>query len=205
MRPGLGRGNQHSMSETTKKANNPLFEYGPVLAFFAVYMILRRTLEDPSFAIYPAAGVLALLSTIILAYTKIRHGKVSGLLIFTTIVVCGAAAMAYFFKDPRFVYMKPTVINILFGVGILGGILFNKNVLKMMMGEAIELPAKAWNNLAVRWAIFFFILAALNEIVWRTQTEPFWVKFKLFGLIPLTLVFTMAQMPFILKHGKLKE
>jgi len=96
------------------------------------------------------------------------------------------------------------VVNILFGLGVLGGVLFKKNVLKMMLGEAFELADKAWNTLAIRWGLFFFVLAAINEVVWRTQTEQFWVNFKFFGLVPLTFIFTMSQIPFIMKHGKVK-
>ena len=183
---------------------NYWLEYGPVIVFFVVYMWLRRSLPEPKEAIYIAAGVLAVLSTLSLLYTKIRHGHMSGILLFTTVVVCFSAALAYFFKDPRFVYMKPTVINALFGVGVIGGVLLKKNVIKLMLGDAFDLPQKAWNNLAIRWGIFFFCLAGLNEFIWRNFDEPSWVKFKLFGFFPLTILFTMSQLPFIMKHGKMK-
>ncbi len=194
------------MTNNTKtvRKNNVWLEFGPVLAFFIVYMWLRKSLPDPNTAIYPAAAVLAALSTIALAYSWIKHKHLSGILIFTTVIVCFSAGLAYVFKDPRFVYMKPTVINALFGVGMFGGILFKKNAIKLMLGDAFELPLKAWNVLAVRWGLFFFALAGLNEFVWRSFDEPTWVKFKLFGFIPLTLLFTMSQIPFIMKHGKVK-
>ena len=99
--------------------------------------------------------------------------------------------------------MKPTIVNALFGIAVLGGIFLKKNVIKLMMGEAVALPDKAWNNLAVRWGIFFFFVAALNEVIWRTQTEEFWVNFKIVGFMPLTLVFTLTQIPYIMKHGKM--
>ncbi len=196
--------NQHQPVNAPAVKNNPWLEFGPVIVFFIVYIYLRRTLPDPNTAIYPAAGVLAVLSAISLIYSKIRHGRMSGVLILTTAIVCLSAGLAYIFKDPRFFYMKPTVINILFGVAVIGGVAVKKNVIQLMFGEAFDLPIKAWNQLAIRWGLFFFVLAGLNELVWRNFEEPTWVKFKLFGLIPLTIIFTMTQLPFIMKHGTVK-
>ncbi len=193
-----------SPASSGKPKNNFWLEFGPVLIFFIVYMWLRRTLPDPNSAIYPAAAVLALISAVTLIYSKIRHGHMSGLLIFTTVIVCLSAGLAYVFKDPRFVYMKPTVINALFGVGVIGGVLFKKNVIKLMLGDAFDLPMKAWNTLAIRWGVFFFALAGINEFVWRNFEEPTWVKFKLFGFLPITILFTMSQIPFIMKNGSVK-
>jgi len=99
--------------------------------------------------------------------------------------------------------MKPTLINALFGIAVIGGIFVKKNVIKMMMGSAFEMPDKRWNDLAIRWGLFFFAMAALNEFIWRTYSEDFWAIFKVFGFLPLTLVFTLTQLPFIQKHGKL--
>ena len=77
-------------------------------------------------------------------------------------------------------------------------------LLKMMMGEAIELPDARWDTLAIRWGLFFFAMAALNEFIWRTQTEDFWATFKVFGFLPITFIFTLTQIPFIQKHGKMR-
>ena len=184
------------------QSNNFFLEFGPVLAFFIVYMWLRRTLDDPNMAIYPAALVLAVSSCVALAWSWFKHKKVSNVLILTTVLVCGFAGLAYLFKDPRFLYVKPTITNTFFGVAVIAGVFLRKNVLKLLMGEAFLLPDKAWNTLAIRWGLFFFAMAALNELIWRTQTEEFWVSFKLLGFFPLTIAFTMSQIPFILKHGK---
>ena len=126
------------------------------------------------------------------------------MLLFTTVLVAGSAGLAYFFQDERFIYMKPTVINAIFGVGVIGGVIFKKNVIQMFMGQAIDMPLKAWNTLAIRWGLFFFVLAAINEFVWRTYGEDFWVKFKVFGFLPLTILFTLLQVPFIMKNGTVK-
>jgi len=193
------------MSEQNKSApKKQWIEFGPLLVFFIVYVIGRRTLEDPNTAIYPAALVLAVLSIATVSYTWLKDKTVPGVLIFSAVAVCFFAGIAYFFQDPRFFYIKPTIMNALFGFGVIGGVLFKKNVLKILLMDAFELPDKHWNVLAIRWGIFFFVLAGLNELVWRTQSEPFWVNFKLFGLIPLTFIFTASQFPYIMKHGTVK-
>lgn len=197
------------MSDENKSAppNPPKkqwIEFGPLLVFFLVYVWLRRTSDDPNTAIYPAAIVLAILSVAAVSYTWFKDKTVPGVLIFSAFAVCFFAGIAYFFQDPRFFYIKPTIMNILFGLGVIGGVFVKKNVLKIILSDAFDLPDKNWNVLAFRWGFFFFFCAALNELVWRTQTEDFWVTFKLFGLIPLTFIFTMSQIPYILKNGTIR-
>ena len=186
-----------------KAGNNFLIDFGPIAIFVVLYNYLRRS--DPDGAIYTAAVVFTVAAIIALAYSRIKHGKFSGTLLFTTLIIIVTVALAYFFKDPRFIYMKPTVVNAVFGTVTIGGVFAGKNVIKMMMGEAFKLPVKAWNTLAIRWGIFFFAMAALNEVIWRTQTEAFWANFKLLGFLPLTFVFTLTQVPFIMKHNETDE
>jgi intracellular septation protein len=126
------------------------------------------------------------------------------MLLFSTAIIVLTAGLAIWSGNKTIFFMKPTVINALFGVAVIGGVFMKKNVIKMMMGEAIDLPDTKWDTLAIRWGIFFFAMAALNELIWRTQTEDFWATFKVFGFLPLTFVFTLAQIPFIQKHGKLR-
>ena len=192
------------MSDTRRPKNNFWLEFGPLLIFFLIYIYLRRTLDDPNTAIYPAAIVLAVASTLALAWTWIKHRTVSGVLIFSTVLVCFFAAMAYFLNDPRFFYIKPTVVSTIMGLAILGGVVFKKNVIRLMFGDAFELPDAKWNVLAIRWGLFFLFMAVINEFVWRTYSEDFWVKFKVFGFLPLSILFTMSQLPFIMKHGTVK-
>jgi len=192
------------LPETPPKAgNNFLIDFGPILVFVVLYNYLRRS--DPDGAIYVAAAVFAVVAIAALAYSRIKNGKVSGTLLFTTAIILVTVGLAYFFKDPRFIYIKPTVVNAVFGAVTIGGVFAGKNVIKMMMGEAFKLPTKAWNTLAIRWGVFFFAMAALNEVIWRTQTEAFWANFKLLGFLPLTFVFTLTQVPFIMKHNEADE
>lgn len=184
------------------KPSNMLVDFGPIAIFVGTYHYLRRS--DPDGAMLTAAGIFMVVAVIALAYSRIKTGKFSGVLLLTTVIICITAGLAIFSGNKTIFYMKPTIVNALFGAAVLGGIILKKNVIKLMMGEAVILPEKAWNNLAVRWGLFFFVCAALNEFIWRTQSEEFWVNFKLFGFLPLTLIFTLTQIPYILKHGKMK-
>ena len=180
--------------------NKFLIDYGPIVIFVGTYHYLRRS--NPEGAMLTAAGIFMIVAVIALIYSRLKTGKFSGILLLTTVIICITAGLAIFSGNKTVFYMKPTIVNGLFGLGVLGGVLFKKNVLKLMMGEALSLPDKAWNHLAVRWGLFFFFCAGLNEFIWRTQSEEFWVNFKLAGFFPLTLIFTLTMVPYIMKHGK---
>jgi intracellular septation protein len=96
--------------------------------------------------------------------------------------------------------MKPTIVNALFGVALLGGLAFGKSLLGYVFNAAFQLDAEGWRKLTVRWGIFFLFLAVLNEVVWRNFSDDFWVAFKVWGTMPVTIIFTLAQMPLIMKH-----
>lgn len=185
---------------TAAKKTSFWLDFGPLLVFFGAFHYLKR--DYPDDALIWAAGILAVAATIALAWSWFRHKHTSPVLIFSTIVIGGFALAAFIFDDKRFVFMKPTVMNVIFGLAILGGVIFKKNVIKLLMGSAFELPDDKWNILAIRWAIFFFAMAALNEVIWRTFSEEFWANFKVFGFFPLTILFTLTQVPFLTKHAQ---
>ena len=125
------------------------------------------------------------------------------------IPIIGAALVTVFggltlyFDDKIFFYMKPTIVNILFaGILFIGNFFLRKNLLKSLLETSIKLEDQGWEILNQRWTLFFIFLAILNELVWRTQSEDFWVKFKVFGIIPITLIFTMFQINLINKYKK---
>lgn len=186
-----------------QKPNSMLLDFGPVLVFVASYHYLRRT--DPDGAMLTAAGIFMVVAIAALSYSRLKTGKVSGILLLTTAIICITAGLAIFSGNKTIFYMKPTIVNVLFGAAVLGGVAIKKNVLKLLIGEAFSLPDTAWNTLAIRWGLFFFTCAALNEYVWRYQSEEFWVNFKIFGFMPLTILFTLSQIPFIMKNGTIKE
>lgn len=178
-------------------------DMGPIILFVVSYQYLQRTGADG--AIYTAGFIFMFAAILGLIYSRMKLGKFSGLLVFTTIVIGVTVSLSYVFKDPRFLYYKPTVMNVAYGILAIGGVLTGKNLIKMMMGDALNLPRKAWDILAIRWGLFFFVLAGINEYVWRNFSEDFWVNFKLMGFFPITLVFTFAQLPFIMKHQIVPE
>ncbi len=188
--------------EDPAKPSNFLVDFGPVAIFVACYHYLRRS--DPDGAMLTAAGIFMVFAVIALIYSRVKTGKFSPILLLTTVIICVTAGLAIFSGNKTVFFMKPTIVNALFGIGVLGGVFFKKNAMKLLMGEAVSLPDKAWNNLAIRWGLFFFFCAALNEFIWRTQSEEFWVNFKIVGFMPLTLVFTLTQIPYIMKHGKVR-
>ena len=168
----------------------------------AVFVLLYNYLRiqgEPD-AIYQAAMVFAVVAVLALVWSRMKLGKFSGMLVLTTVIVVITVGLAFLFEDPRFIYMKPTVVNILFGIGAIGGTLIGKNFAKMMLGGSFDLPDAAWRTLAIRWGLFFFFSAGLNEVIWRTQSEVFWTNFKLFGFVPITFAFALSQIPFIMKH-----
>ena len=178
-------------------------DFGPLLLFFGAFMYWKR--DNPDDAMIWAAGVLAVAAAVALIYAWFKYKHTSPLLIFSTVVIGAFALAAFLFDDKRFIYMKPTVMNIIFGMGVIGGVLFKKNVVKMMMGSAFELPDSKWNVFAIRWGVFFFAMALLNEVIWRNFSETFWASFKVFGFLPLTVLFTASQIPFLTKHGNMRE
>lgn len=188
-------------SQATGLPKNPSsvwIDLGPVIAYVIAFNVARKFAPDQ--ALYIGAGVFAVAVIIAVLYSKFKLGKVSTMLWVTAVIVLGSAAITIGFQNKTFFYMKPTAINILFGSAILGSLLFGKNVFKMMMGSAYQLPEQAWRTLALRWGFFFFALAGLNEFIWRNFSEAFWSNFKLLGMFPLTIIFTALNLPLILKH-----
>ena len=125
-------------------------------------------------------------------------------------LIAGGAALVFggltlFFHDVRFVKLKPTVMNSLFGVALLGGLILRKNPLKLLLGDAVKMPDEGWRKLTLNYGLFFLALAVLNEIVWRTQSESTWVLFRFPGLLILSVVFSFAQVPLMMKYAKTDE
>ena len=189
------------MNETTptqQKPSSTLTDLGPVLAYVVTFNLARKF--SPDNALYIGAGVFALAILIAVIYSKVKFGKVSAMLWVSAIIVIGTAAITIIFQNKTIFYMKPTAINILFGATILGSLAIGKNVFKAMMGEAYKLPDNVWRTLAFRWGFFFLFLAGVNEYIWRNFSEAFWSNFKLAGMLPLTFVFTLLNLPLMMKH-----
>ena len=171
-----------------------LTDFGPLIIFFYYYYDSGKDLKVaiPPFII---ATIIALLIVWILEKKIPKMPLVGGILI----TLFGG--LTIYFNNPVFIYIKPTIINILFGLALIFGRYFtNEPVLKKLMSKSISLTDEGWEILNKRWIYFFFALAILNEAVWRTQSEEFWVNFKVWGLLPITFVFTAFQIGLINKH-----
>ena len=169
-------------------------DFGPLLVFLLFYYNSDKNLEIaiPPFII---ATILALIVVWIL------EKKIPMVPLIGGILITLFGGLTIYFNNPIFIYIKPTIINILFGLAILFGKYFsNEPVLKKILGKSLPLTDEGWKILNDRWMYFFFSLALINEIVWRTQTEEFWVNFKVWGLLPITFVFSAFQISLINKY-----
>jgi len=173
-------------------------EFGPLLVFFSFYYRNDKSLE---IAIPPF--IIATLIALIVVW--IIEKKIPMVPLIGGILITFFGGLTIYFNNPVFIYIKPTIINVLFGLTFLFGKFFtNEPILKKMLGKTLQLTDEGWSILNTRWIFFFFSLAILNEIVWRTQTEEFWVNFKVWGMLPITFIFTAFQFNIINKY-KLNE
>lgn len=168
-----------------------LLEMGPLALFF---------FTNYKFGIFPATGVLMAGVVLALGASYILTKRVPVMPVVTAVAVLVFGGLTLYLNDDHFIKLKPTIVNILFGSALLGGLAIGKPLLPLVFDSMLKLTGEGWRKLTFRWGVFFFVLAALNEYVWRTQTNDFWVSFKVFGTMPLTLLFTLAQVPLIMKY-----
>ena len=169
-------------------------DFGPLLIFFTIYY---KSGNNLSVAIPP----LIIATIIAVAVIYFLEKKIPYIPLVGGVVISLFGGLTLYFNNPVFLYMKPTIINVIFAIAlIVGKTFFNKNFLKFFLKTAFELDELGWNKLNNRWAYFFIFLAILNELVWRTQPETTWVNFKVWGILPLTFIFTVLQMPMIKRH-----
>ena len=164
-------------------------EIGPLAVFFIYYKISGDLID----AILPL--MLATVISVIISYILEKKIPIMPTLGAGIVVIFGG--LTIIFDNKIFIFMKPTIINIMFAAILYGGIILKKPLLKYLLGSALKLEEEGWTILTQRWAAFFIALAVLNEIVWRTMSEEFWVSFKVFGILPITFIFTMTQFPLI--------
>ena len=171
-----------------------LTDFGPLLIFFVTYY---KSGNNLTIAIPP----LIIATIIAIAIVYIIEKKIPFVPLIGGIIITLFGGLTLYFNNPVFIYMKPTIVNIIFAcVLILSNVFFKKNFLKFFLQTAFQLNDVGWNKLNFRWAYFFIFLAILNEVVWRTQPESTWVNFKVWGIIPITFIFTVFQVPLINKY-----
>jgi intracellular septation protein len=185
--------NKGSVMDKTQP--HPLFklatELGPLLIFFVA---------NAKFNLFVATGAFmaAVVAAMISSYVVTRHVPIMALVTGIIVIVFGTLTLVL--HDETFIKVKPTIIYGLFAAILGGGLLFGRSFIAIMFDQMFNLTPQGWRMLTLRWALFFFAMAILNEIIWRTQSTDFWVAFKAFGVVPLTMIFAVGQMPLIKRH-----
>ena len=169
-------------------------DFGPLLVFLFFYYNGEKNLKIA----IPPFIVATLISLFVVWFIE---KKIPMIPLIGGILISLFGGLTIYFDNPIFIYIKPTIINILFGLALLFGKYFtDEPILKKILGKSIMLTDEGWNILNKRWMIFFFALALTNELVWRTQSEEFWVNFKVWGMLPITFIFTAFQISLITKY-----
>ncbi len=202
---------ERAPNDPTRKELSPLLkmalELGPLGIFFlfnargeqiAQSFPMLQVLGEPIF-IATAAFMVAISISLTVSLWLTRRLPIMPLVSGVVVLVFGALTL--WLHDELFIKLKPTIVNCLFGSVLLGGLLFGKSLLGYVFDSAFKLTDEGWRKLTFRWGMFFFVLALVNEIVWRNFSTDFWVSFKVFGVMPLTLAFTLSQLPLIQKHA----
>ena len=189
---------------TTKPQLNPTLKLLLDLGLFLplVSPILPADIaagERTGIFVATAVFMVAIVIAFVVSYVLTRHLPVMPLV--TAIIVLVFGALTLVLHDELFIKLKPTIIYLLFGAVLLGGLAFGKPLLGVVFDSVFHLTDEGWRKLTLRWALFFFALALLNEIVWRTQTTDVWVSFKVFGVVPLTFLFGALQYPLLTKYA----
>jgi intracellular septation protein len=175
----------------------PTVDYGPLAVFFASYL---------AFGLMAATAALIAVSLVALLLAWLLERRVPLVPLITAAIVAVFGGLTLWLQDETFIKMKPTIVQALFAVVLLGGVAFGRPLLKPLLGAVMPpMSERAWRQFTLRYALFFLAMAGLNELVWRTQSTDFWVTFKVFGLPGMTILFILAQIPFVGRETRLAQ
>lgn len=171
-------------------------EAGPLVVFF---------IANSRWGIITGTGVFMVATIFSLAASWSLLRRIPVLPLATAVFVLFFGGLTIILNDDFFIKIKPTVVNTLFGAILLGGVALNRLLMKPLLGTVLELTDEGWRKLSIRWGLFFFVLAILNEIVWRNVSTDMWVNFKVFGIMPLTILFSFSQVPLLNRYRPPEE
>ena len=173
-------------------------DFAPLLIFFTIYFNNENDLKTA----IPPFVIATLIALIVIYFLEKRIPMVP---LISGVLITFFGGLTLYFDNKIFFYMKPTIINFLFAAVLIFGRFFTKKpLLKIFFKNTLNLENEGWEKLSYRWIYFFIFVAMLNEIIWRTQSESFWVNFKVWGLLPISFLFAASQIPLINKY-KLKN
>ena len=168
-----------------------LIEMGPLVCFFIANWMA---------GIFWGTGIFMAATIMALTASWLLTGRIAMVPLVSAIFVAIFGGLTLWLHSDLFIKVKVTLINALFAAVLLGGVAMGRSYLKLVMGEAVKLSEAAWRTLSIRWGLFFLFLAVLNEAVWRSVSTDTWVNFKVFGLLPITVIFALANAPFMSRH-----
>jgi len=168
-----------------------ILDFGPLLLFFAAYKLA---------GLYAATATVTVAAIIAVGVGYWLDRKVHPVPLATAVIVLVFGGLTLYLNDAAFIKMKPTMIYALFGATLLGGLYFNRPFARYVLGAAVTLDEAAWRVLSWRFGLFFFAMALINELIWRNFSNDIWVDYHVFGGVGLTVLFSMSQVPFLLKH-----
>lgn len=192
--------------DPVKKAGSIWSELGPTLGFILIYNVLLRFPEGDGLltkdtALYWATGALIVMTLAVITHRIINRQKIPPFLLVSSALIGSFGIAGILLQSKIFLFVKPTIINLIYASVIFGGLAVGRNIWKMLFHTIFELPDFAWKTLAIRWGLFFIAMAIWNEFLWRGFTEATWANWKL-GNIVITFLFALANTPFTLKHMK---
>ena len=171
-------------------------ELGPLVVFF---------FTNAKFGIFAATGAFMVATIIALTVSYVINRKIATLPLVTGVFVMVFGGLTIWLNDELFIKLKPTIVNTLFACILLGGLATGRSLLQLVLDSVFELTDEGWRKLTFRWALFFLLLAVLNEIVWRNFSTDAWVNFKVFGIMPITMIFALSQMRLLQRHALPEE
>jgi len=199
------------MNKEQEKAPNPILklvlELGPLVVFFMANKYgealaeMFPILADLGGKIFVGTALFMVAMVISLVASRILLGTLPVMPLVTGFFVLVFGGLTLYLQNETFIKLKPTIVNLLFAAILLGGLAFGKSLLAYIFDSAFKLDDAGWKKLTLRWGLFFIVLAILNEVVWRNFSTDFWVTFKVWGTMPLSMIFMMAQLPLIKQHA----
>jgi intracellular septation protein len=177
-----------------------LVELGPLLVFFLVNWLSGKYLADPKQAIFYGTGTFMVATFVALIASKALLGRIPTMPLVSGFFVLLFGGLTLWLQDDQFIKLKPTIVNALFAAILFAGLASGRTLLKIVFGDVFKLTEDGWRQLTIRWGFFFIFLAILNEVVWRSFSTDFWVSFKVFGIMPLTMAFALAQVGLLKRH-----